>query len=99
MKINLKIKKAVIKIAFYLSYIKKYKLIFIPAVIIILMLLFIVLFCILKNKKGKDNISQTKNIIVTPEPNEYKIKNEFNILTKTGDLRRISVTQISKEET
>ncbi len=26
---------------------------------------------------------------MTPEPNEYKIKNEFNILTKTGDLKRI----------
>jgi len=54
-----------------------------------MLILFIVLFCILKNKKGKDNISQAKPIIVTPEPNEYKIKNEFNILTKTGDLKRI----------
>ena len=87
------------KNCFLLSYIKKYKIIFIPVFIILILILFITLFFILKNKKGKDNISQDKPIILTPEPYEYKIKNEFNILTKADDLKHISITQISKEET
>ena len=87
-----------------LSFLKQHKKIFIPMAIIIVLiiLIIVVLLFIFKNKNGKDNLSQNETIMVIPtEPDfkEYKIKKEFDILTKTGDLRRISVTQISKEET
>jgi hypothetical protein len=95
-----------VKNCFSLSFLKKHKKIAIPiaiSIILAIIILIAAIFLFLKNKNGKDNISEKEHIIDNPiEPAnniEYKIKNEFNILTKIGDLRSISVTQISKEET
>ena len=94
---------------------KKFFIILIVGAIILFCVLIIGVVFILKFFKGKkkkiemdlDTTSQDTSIIfetpVNPEIDfpqpENQLKKEFNILTKTGDLKHISVIQTSKDET
>ena len=92
---------------------RKYKLIIVVSIIIIIILAvlsyFILNYFYKKNKNGKHKIKDDKNItqeapgIYSHDSDYYEygaqIKKEFNILTKTGELKHISVIQKSNEET
>lgn len=92
---------------------RKYKLIIVVSIIIIIILAvlsyFVLNYFYKKNKNGKYKIEDDKNItqetpgIYSPDSDYYEygaqIKKEFNILTKTGELKHISVIQKSNEET
>ena len=82
------------------KFISKFKIyiIFLLSAIIIAVVLYFVITSFSKKKEK----SQNTPVIIEPTglyESGDQIKKEFNILTKVGDLRRISVTQISKEET
>ena len=98
---------------FYFSKLKiflsKHKLLSILALIVILIFVFILIYFLNKKINKKHNLdtpSRPSNIYIPsePEPNPdddkvAKIKKEFNITTKVGDLKKISVIQRAKEET
>ena len=98
---------------FYFSKLKiflsKYKLLSILALIVILIFVFILIYFLNKKINKKHNLdtpSRPSNSYIPsePEPNLdddklAKIRKEFNITTKVGDLKKISVIQRAKEET
>ena len=93
----------------------KQKIPFILVGVIILISILAIIFTVILKNKNKNNIENDKeedikqpktNVEPIPGPipidvpvDDSKIKKEFAITSKTGDLRRISVVQKSKEET
>ena len=80
---------------------KPYIYILIGAIALIVLIAVVVIVVLLLKKPKKENkeeiiIPETDNEIIIEPP---KIKNEFNILTRAGDLKQVSVIQKSKEET
>ena len=76
----------------------------ISAIIIVIALIFILKY-VLKKKETNKHQKEDINIIPNQDPEsaldlaDSPIKKEFNVITKIGDLKRISVVQKSKEET
>ena len=78
-------------------------------ILVAVIIFFLIYFSKIQKKKGEmttDSITEETSIIepiVFPESDPHytsnKIKKEFNINTKVGDLKRISVIQVSKDET
>ena len=80
---------------------KPYIYILIGAITLVVLIAVVVIVVLLLKKPKKENKEEiiipgtVEEIIIEPP----KIKNEFNILTKAGDLKQVSVIQKSKEET
>ena len=78
-------------------------IIIIGVIIVLVAITAVVLFFVLRKKPKKESnpdiIASTNDVDVEIEIVTPKIKNEFEILTKAGDLKQISVIQKSKEET
>jgi len=84
--------------------IKKYKIpiILIISIILILTVLIIVILHFLKKKKDKIIFEDINDVIqggIEENINKTRIKKEFDIITKPGDLKYVSLVQKTKEET
>ena len=80
---------------------KPYMFIWIGAIALVVLIAVVIIVVLILKKPSNDNkeeitIPGTQDEIIIEPP---KIKNEFNILTRAGDLKQISVIQKSKEET
>ena len=75
--------------------------IFVPIIVIFIIALISGLIILLSRKKNEDEDKDKDNDYKTlpPEIKPKKLKNEFEIVTKPGELKRIFVTQKTKDET
>ena len=89
------------------NFLKKHKLLSILSLILILILVIILIYFTTKKNNKNNNLdipSKSSNDYIPSEPESKPIANfgiekEFDILTKVGDLKTISVIQKVKEET